>query len=162
MATHRNSNYPPLVQAGVSGAEGSCDGPEGIGAGGEARGGNSGSHVGFAQGRPHGAVAVGDLALDNGVAKVALAGVVGRLDLPWPIGEGQERLLGAGERLRSLVVRSHDVGVVMMSSMVRSSAHHLAAIVHGARRLTSRAKPNALFSHGLRRIGRKSSRCWSA
>jgi len=41
-----------------------------------------------------------------------------------------------------------------MSSMVRSSARRLVAIVHGARRLMPSASLNALFSHSFSRIER--------
>jgi hypothetical protein len=61
------------------------------------RGCDDGPDVSFPLSSPHGAVAIGDLALDDGRAKVALAGIVGRFDLTGPICEGKELLPGAGE-----------------------------------------------------------------
>ena len=55
------------------------------------------SIIGLAPGRPAGAIAVGDLALDHGGPEVALAGSVGRLDLAGEEREGQESIAGAAD-----------------------------------------------------------------
>ena len=68
----------------------------------EARGGDDGPDVSLPLSSPHGAVATDDLALDDGGAKVALAGIIGRFDLAGPICEGKELLPGAGEPVSEL------------------------------------------------------------
>src|SRR5215211_1628660 len=56
----------------------------------EAGGVDDGAHVRLALSGPHRAIAVGDLALDHGGAKVALASVVRRPDLARPVDKGQQ------------------------------------------------------------------------
>ena len=63
----------------MSGGDCVEDGPERAGAGSQARGVDHGSHVSLAICGPHCAIAVGDLALDDGGPQRAFAGVVGRL-----------------------------------------------------------------------------------
>jgi len=141
----------------VSYAQGSGDGTEDVDAGGETRGGDDGPDVSFALSGPHGAVAIGDLALDNGGAKVPLAGIIGGFDLAGPVRKGKELLPGAGEPVAQLhrqVARCRRGDDVVDGSLQRASP---AAIVDGASRLMASASPNALFSHSLSRIGRKSS-----
>ena len=58
---------------------------------------DDGANVGFALGGPHGAIAVGDLALNDGGSEGAFAGVVGRVDQSGPVGEGQKLIAGAPE-----------------------------------------------------------------
>ena len=71
-----------------------CDGLEERGEGArsvvDAFGRNHGADRGLTFGRPVRAIAVGDLALDHGGPKFALAGVVGGLDLAGEEREGQE------------------------------------------------------------------------
>src|SRR5215212_8512392 len=82
-------NYPRPRQRG-SGADGCENGAEDSGPGRQARGVDHGAHGGFALGRPHGPVAVGDLALNDGRSQGALAGIVRDLDPTRMIQEGQE------------------------------------------------------------------------
>jgi hypothetical protein len=81
----------------ISGAECCGDGAEDAAAWSEACGIDDGSDVGLALRSPHGAVAVGDFALDNSGTEIALAGIVGRFDLAGPMGERQELIFGARE-----------------------------------------------------------------
>ena len=72
-----------------SGADDTEDGLKPVDAGFEASGVDDGADIGLALGGPHGAIAVGDLALDDGRPQGALAGIVGNLDLTGPEREGQ-------------------------------------------------------------------------
>ena len=90
-------NYPRLIFAEISGADGLKDGVEGVGAGSQTGRVDDGADVGFALCGPHGAIAVRDLALDDGGPKSALAGVVGRLHQSGPLREGQKLISGPPE-----------------------------------------------------------------
>ena len=57
---------------------------EGVGSRTQALGVDDGSNVGFALRGPHGAIAIGDLALNNGRSERALAGVVCGIDHAGP------------------------------------------------------------------------------
>src|SRR3954464_11046319 len=87
-ASH-SRNYPRPRQRG-SGADGCENGAEDSGPGRQARGVDHGAHGGFALSRPHGPVAVGDLALNDGWSQGALASVVRDLDPTGMVQEGQE------------------------------------------------------------------------
>ena len=76
--------------ASASGPDGGEDGAEDGGAGCQAGGIDDGADRSLALGRPHGAVAVGDLALNHGWPQRPLTGVVGGLDPPRMIQEGQK------------------------------------------------------------------------
>src|SRR5215212_6300398 len=101
-----NRNIPNTWQLptpgfeGSSGSDGSEDGSEHGGSGGQASGIDDGADGRFAFGRPHGPVAVGDLALDDGRSQSPLAGIVGHLDPAGMIQEGQE-----------LIARPADLGL---------------------------------------------------
>ena len=74
----------------------SDDDVEGIGAL-EPRGIVCRSHVRFGFGRPHGAVAVGDLSLDHAGSELALGGIVGDVDLAWIIAKRQKLISGTSD-----------------------------------------------------------------
>jgi len=63
------------------------DDAEDVSVGSDAGCGDDGPDVGFAFGGPHGAVAVGHLALDDGRSKAAFAAVVVRLDEALPVSD---------------------------------------------------------------------------
>lgn len=88
--------YPGLWWRG-SGTDGFEDGAEWIGAG-QAGGVDNGADGGLALGRPHGAVAVGDLPLHDGRTQQPLRAIVRRLDLS-----------GIGEEDQELIARAADL-----------------------------------------------------
>ena len=71
------------------------DCPERVGSRAETSRVDDRSNVSLALGRPHGPVAIGHLALNDGGSKRAFAGVVGRLNHAGPVGEGQKLISGA-------------------------------------------------------------------
>ena len=81
----------------ASGADGGEDGTEDCGTGCQAGCIDNCAHRGLSLSGPHGAVAIGDFALDHGGTQCPLTGVVGRLDQPRMINEGQELLTGAAD-----------------------------------------------------------------
>src|SRR5215210_5920808 len=83
------SNYPRPRQRG-SGADGCENGAEDSGPGRQASGVDDGAHGGLALSRPHGPVAVGHLALNDGRTEGALTGIVRDLDPTGMVQEGQE------------------------------------------------------------------------
>jgi hypothetical protein len=72
---------------------GSGDGTEDVSSTRKARGGDDGPDVSIAVSRLQGAVAIGDLALNDGGAEVALAGIIVRFDLAGAI---LDRLIDLG------------------------------------------------------------------
>src|SRR3954451_17309803 len=89
-------NSPRPRQRG-SGADGCENGAEDSGPGRRARGVDHGAHGGFALSRPHGPVAVGHLALNDGWSQGPLTGIVRDLDPTGMIQEGQELIAGPAD-----------------------------------------------------------------
>ena len=78
------------MSAAVSGTDGGEDGAEDGGAGRQAGGVDDGADRGLALSGPHRTVAIGDLALDHGGPEGSFAGVIGGLNQPGRIKEGQK------------------------------------------------------------------------
>src|SRR5215203_4339760 len=83
------------MSAAVSGTDGGEDGAEDGGAGRQTCGVDDGAHRGLTFSRPHGAIAVGDLALNHGRSEGPFARVVGDLDKPRMSKEGQKLITSA-------------------------------------------------------------------